>query len=136
MTAAPQRVADFMTTGVVSVAPDTEIMRAVHLMVSNDVSGIPVVDGRGELLGILTERDCIKVAVQAGYHDELGGRVSQYMTRDVLTVSPEDSLMDLAEIFATRPFRRCPVLEAGRLVGMISRRDILRAMTRSSWFGG
>jgi len=128
------RVRDYMDTDPISVTPDLEIMRAVYLLVDNDVSGVVVVDD-GRVTGILTERDCIRVALQAGYHDELGGQVSQYMTTDVQTVSPEMTLMDLAELFASKSFRRCPVVDDDRLVGLISRRDILRAMSSSSWFG-
>lgn len=130
------RVRDYMTSNLVTVTPDMEIMRAVHFLVEQDISGVPVVDEEGMLLGILTERDCINVALQAGYHDEFGGSVARYMTRDVQTVSPGDSLMDLAELFAANSFRRCPVVDDGRLVGLICRRDILRAMTESAWFSG
>jgi CBS domain-containing protein len=128
------RVRDYMNTAPISVPPDLEIMRAVYLLVDDDVSGVVVVEDE-RVIGILTERDCIRVALQAGYHDELGGRVSQYMTTDVQTVSPDMNLMDLAELFASKAFRRCPVVDDGRLVGIISRRDILRAMSSSSWFG-
>ena len=129
-----ERVRDFMTKDPLSITPDTEIMRAVHLLVSKDISGLPVVDDQGMLVGILTERDCIEVALQAGYFDELGGRVEQYMTTPVETVEPDSSLMDLAELFARSPFRRCPVIEEGKLVGLICRRDILHALTIGAWF--
>jgi CBS domain-containing protein len=134
MTNKAERVRDFMTTNPLSVSPETEIMRAVHLLVAEDISGLPVTDAQGRLVGILTERDCIAVALQAGYFDELGGRVEQYMTTPVETVEPDSSLMDLAELFARSPFRRCPVVEEGRLVGLICRRDILRALTSGAWF--
>lgn len=129
MTTQAQRVRDFMTTEVLSVTPETEIMRAVHLLVSEDISGLPVVDEQGMLLGIVTERDCIEVALHAGYHDEMGGRVEQYMTSSVETVGPDTTLMDLAELFSRSRFRRCPVVEDGKVVGLICRRDILRALS-------
>jgi CBS domain-containing protein len=128
------RVRDFMMTAPLSITPETEIMRAVHLLVSEDISGLPVVDEQGMLVGILTERDCIEVALQAGYFDELGGRVEQYMTTAVETAEPDSSLMDLAELFARSPFRRCPVIDEGKLVGLICRRDILRALSSGAWF--
>lgn len=134
MTDKAERVRDFMTKNPLSITPDTEIMRAVHLLVSKDISGLPVVDDQGMLVGILTERDCIEVALQAGYFDELGGRVEQYMSTSVETVEPDSSLMDLAELFARSPFRRCPVIEEGKLVGLICRRDILHALTIGVWF--
>jgi len=134
MTLKPQRVREFMATDVMTVTPDTDIMRAVHLLVAKDVSGVPVVDADGRVLGILTERDCIDVALQAGYHDDPGGNVERYMTTPVRTVTPDSSLMDLAEVFASSSFRRCPVVEGDRLVGMIGRRDVLRALAGGSWF--
>ena len=134
MTNKAERVRDFMTKNPLSISPETEIMRAVHLLVAEDISGLPVTDAQGRLVGILTERDCIAVALQAGYFDELGGCVEQYMTTPVETVEPDSSLMDLAELFARSPFRRCPVVEEGRLVGLICRRDILRALTSGAWF--
>ena len=134
MTNKAERVRDFMTKNPLSISPETEIMRAVHLLVAEDISGLPVTDAQGRLVGILTERDCIAVALQAGYFDELGGRVEQYMTTPVETVEPNSSLMDLAELFARSPYRRCPVVEEGRLVGLICRRDILRALTSGAWF--
>ena len=134
MTNKAERVRDFMTKNPLSISPETEIMRAVHLLVAEDISGLPVTDAQGRVVGILTERDCIAVALQAGYFDELGGRVEQYMTTPVETVEPDSSLMDLAELFARSPFRRCPVVEEGKLVGLICRRDILRALTSGAWF--
>lgn len=129
-----QRVRNYMTTDVHTIGPHEEIMRAVYLLVSEDISGLPVVNAEGALVGILTERDCIVVSLQAGYFDELGGTVEQYMSSPVTTVTPEMPLMDLAELFAQSAFRRCPVIEAGVLVGIICRRDVLRALSGGSWF--
>ena len=134
MGAESMRVRDYMTTQVLSVGSDTDIMRAIRLFVDYDLSGMPVVDAFGTLVGMLTERDCIKVALNAGYHDEFAGTVADFMTPKVETLLPEDSLMDVAAYFAGSPHRRCPVVDEGRLVGMISRRDILRALTEGSWF--
>lgn len=136
MSTGMDRVRDLMVTNVRTVSPDMEIMRAVHLLVSEDISGLPVVDEQGVLLGILTERDCIKVALQAGYFDELGGRVHRYMAAPVQTVTPDSLLVDVAEQFAKASFRRYPVVEERRLVGMIFRRNILRALSSGAWFPG
>jgi len=123
-----------MTPTLIQVTPDTEIMKVIGLLVEHDISGLPVVDESGALVGFVTERDCIRIALQAGYLDEIGGRVADYMTKRVHCVHPEDSLMDVGELFANSPFRRCPVVEDGVLVGLICRRDVLRALTRGSWF--
>lgn len=72
--AQPLRVRDFMTTSLHTVPPDTEIMSAVQQLVAANISGLLVVDDSAGLVGILTERDCIRLALQSGYFDETGGR--------------------------------------------------------------
>jgi CBS domain-containing protein len=130
----PLRVRDYMTATPLTVTADTPIMDAVALLVERDISGVIVVDANNAPVGILTERDCIRTALQAGYFDESGGRVADYMTPKIHTVGPDDSLMDVGELFADSPFRRCPVVDGGQLVGLILRRDVLRAVTQSAWF--
>ena len=128
------RVREHMTTDLVTITPDTEIMRAVYLLVEHDISGMPVVDEGGNLLGILTERDCIATAIQAGYFDEAGGSVGDYMSHPVETAEADDSLMDIAERMSNSTYRRFPVLDDGRFVGLISRRDVLKALKQGAWF--
>ena len=134
MAVEPLRVRDFMSETPLTVAADMPIMAAVALFVEQDVSGFIVVDADNFPVGILTERDCIRTALQAGYFDESAGRVAEYMTPQMSTVGPDDNLMDVAELFATSPFRRCPVVDGGLLVGLITRRDVLRALTQGAWF--
>ena len=121
-------VKDHMATELVTLHPDMEILRAAQLLISCDISGAPVLDQHGRLVGILTERDCMKVALHAGYHGEPGGLVRDYMTADPVAVSPDDTILELAERFVGEKYRRYPVLDGGRLVGVISRRDVMRAM--------
>lgn len=128
------RVRDYMTTRLHCVDPDEGIMDCARRLVSLNLSGLLVVNGARRLLGIITERDLIEVALNAGYFDETGGRVADYMSREVVIVDAGESLMDVAERFARRPHRRYPVLEGGRLVGLIARRDVLRALTSGAWF--
>jgi CBS domain-containing protein len=112
-----------------------EITQLVHLLVEQDIPGVLVVDD-GRLIGVVTERDCIDVALQAGYFDERGGTVAEFMTTSVETLDPDDSLMDVAERMTKAPYRRFPVVEDGRLVGLLTRRDVLRALGGASWFRG
>jgi len=121
-------VKDHMATELVTLHPDMEILRAAQLLISCDISGAPVLDQHGRLIGVLTERDCMKVALHAGYHGEPGGLVRDYMTASPVAVSPDDTILELAERFITEKYRRYPVLDGGRLVGVISRRDVMRAM--------
>jgi CBS domain-containing protein len=121
-------VRDHMTRRVIALDPDLEITVATQRLVENDISGAPVLDSHGRLVGILTERDCMRVALHAGYHDVPYGLVRDYMSPDPETVTPEQSVLNLAEKFISGKFRRYPVVDNGRLVGVISRRDALRAI--------
>jgi CBS domain-containing protein len=77
---------------------------------------------------MLSELDCMKVALQAGYHDHFGGPVSDFMSDGVQTVDGEMNIIDLAQEFAETSYRRFPVMRNNRLIGQISRRDVLRAL--------
>ena len=121
-------VKDHMVTEVVTLHPEMEILRAAHILISSDISGAPVLDQHGRLIGVLTERDCLRVVLHAGYHGQPGGLVRDYMTGDPVAVTPEDTIVELAERFIKEGYRRYPVVDGGRLVGLISRRDVMRAM--------
>ena len=121
-------VKDYMSKTLVTFKPDTSVLDAVHTLVKNRIAGAPVVDDAGNMVGMLSELDCLKVALQAGYYGEYGGPVSDYMSKDVQTVNMEMSIIDLAQRFLDSNFRRFPVTDKNRLVGQISRRDILRAL--------
>jgi len=124
------KVSEFMARKVVSLRPEMEILKAVHLLLENGISGAPVIDDLGDLVGIFSEYDCIRVALHAGYHGELGGRVEEVMKREVATVHPDMSILELAERFIEQPFRRFVVMKEGRMVGMIARRDVLKALAK------
>ena len=121
-------VKDYMSGKLVTFLPDTDVLDAIHELLQHRISGAPVVDNFGNLVGMLSEFDCIKVALQAGYHGDYGGPVADFMTRDVTTVNAEMSIVDLAQKFAKEGYRRFPVTDSNRLVGQISRRDVLRAL--------
>jgi CBS domain-containing protein len=121
-------VGDHMSTRLVTLSPDMEILRAVHVLVENRVSGAPVVDGGGTLVGVLTERDCMRVVLDSAYHSEYGGTVEQYMARKIEVMAPDDNIVDAARRFHEQRYLRYPVLDGDRLVGQISRSDVMRAM--------
>lgn len=128
------RVSDYMVSDPLTVAPETEITQVVSLLIERDLSGALVVDRDGALVGIVTERDCIAVASSADYYEEWGGPVSKYMSSPVEHVAPDDNLVDVAVRMAASPHRRFPVIEDGRLVGILTRREVLRALASGSWF--
>lgn len=126
-------VRDYMAASLVTFTPDMDIQDAINLLVTKKISGAPVVDQHGNLVGILSERDCMKIALNAAYHEEMSGKVKEYMSTDVKTVDAEMNIADLAELFYREPLRRYPVFDdEGRLVGQISRRDVLRAL-QEAW---
>jgi len=121
-------VRDYMTTRLTLLKPDMEIQRAVHILLENKVSGALVINDDGDLVGILTERDCLKVVLNATYHYEYAGTVAEFMVRDVKVMAPNDNLVDAAKRFYQERYLRYPVLDNGRLVGQISRSDVMRAL--------
>ncbi len=125
-------VRDYMAGRLVTFKPDMDVLDALHELVKNRIAGAPVVDDQGELVGMLSELDCLKIALNAGYYGDSGGPVSEYMTPDVETIDAEMSIIDLAQKFLSCGYRRFPVLRNNRLVGQISRRDVLRALGQLS----
>ena len=121
-------VKDYMTKDVVTLNPEMEIQQAVNKLITHDLAGAPVLDSHGRLVGILTDRDCMKVAMQGGYHGTPAGLVQDYMSSQPQWVGPEQSILTLADMFINSRFHRYPVVDKGRLVGMISRRDVMRAV--------
>ncbi len=123
-----RRVRDFMTTNLVTLQPDAEILHAVHKLVQHDIAGAPVVDDQGELIGMLTEKDCMKIALNAGYYGEYGGKVSEFMSTEIETIGPDEGIVEAAKRFLDKRYHRYPVVQGRQLVGQISRRDVLRAL--------
>ncbi len=122
------RVKDFMSANLVILSPSMPILDAARQLVENRISGAPVLDRQGNLVGLLSEKDCMRIALHAGYHSESAGTVAEYMHTDVRTVDAERSIVDVAMMFIEDGYRRYPVMKNGRLVGQISRRDILKAL--------
>lgn len=122
------RIRDYMATELLTLTPDMEILRAARLLVDNNIGGAPVVDAAGRLAGILTEKDLMRVVLNAGYYADYGGKVADYMTTEVTSIGPDESVVEVAKRFLDNRYHRYPVLDNGRLVGQISRRDLLRAL--------
>jgi CBS domain-containing protein len=128
MTPKPARVSDYMTGKLVTFHPETDVLDAIHQLVHHGIAGAPVTDDQGQLVGMLSEFDCMKIALHASYHGDWGGPVSEYMTTNTQTVDADMSIVDLAQRFLDSGFRRFPVVKDHRLIGQISRRDVLRAL--------
>ncbi len=124
-------VREFMDKYVDTLKPDTDIMEAVNFLMEKRITGALVTNGRGELAGILTEFDCLKLLTLGGPdHEAPKGTVKDFMTSRVQTIPPTMDIYYAAGLFMSAKFRRFPVVENGRIVGAITRFDILRAVQR------
>ncbi len=121
-------VGDIMTSRLVTFTPETSIHEAIKVLLDRRYSGAPVVDADGNLVGVLSKKDCLKVVFATSYHQDWGGTVDQYMSRDVATLDVDTDLVSAARHFLGSPYRRFPVMRDGRLAGQISRADLLRAL--------
>jgi CBS domain-containing protein len=119
---------DYMARNLVVLSPEMDVLHAISIFVEKQISGAPVLDRFGTLVGMLSEKDCMRIALAAGYYGEWGGRVQEYMTSPVTTIDADMPIVEVAQLFAEREFRRYPVMEDARLVGQISRSDVLRAL--------
>ncbi len=120
-------VKDHMAASLITFTADTDVLHAIHLLIENGISGAPVIDNLGNIVGLLSEKDCLKVALEASYHGQYGGAVSDYMSPKVITVDANASILEVAKMFLDAPYKRYPVVDDNRLVGQISRRDVLKA---------
>ncbi len=139
---------DVMTAGVITVAPDANIQMAARTMLEKRISALPVVDQGGKLIGIISEGDLIRrteVGTEASnswwlrllYDNEKlatqfvkahGVRVADVMSRDVVTAAPETPLAEIARLLEKNRIKRVPILKDGKLVGVVSRANLLQAL--------
>ncbi|MBD8526122.1 CBS domain-containing protein [Pseudomarimonas arenosa] len=125
------KVRNYMATRLVTLSPTMEINRAMHILLEQQLSGAPVLDQAQRLVGVLSSKDCLKAVLNASYYQELGGTVADYMSTEVETLPADLDLVDAARHFLNSHFRRFPVLEEGRVIGQISRADLLRALLQN-----
>jgi CBS domain-containing protein len=123
------KVADYMAQRLVTLTPDTDIIKAMGILLDKRISAAPVVDEKGRLIGVLSKKDCLRVAFTATYHQEWGGSVADFMSREVETIEADTDIVAAAKKFLDGPYRIFPVVRDGRLAGMISRHDILKALS-------
>ena len=125
------KIRDYMAVDLIALDPDMEIIHAMSLLLEKRISGAPVVNEAGNLVGVLSKKDCLKAALNASYYQEWGGVVRDYMTSPAETLDEELDIVEAAEKFLASCYRRFPVLREGRLAGQISRADILKALVEN-----
>ena len=124
--------AEMMTRTEATLSPDVDIYRAMRQLLKSKLTGVPVVDDTGVLVGMLTERDCLKVIVGGALDGLPAGKVSDYMNTPAESIGPTAGLYDIVHIFLTRAYRKLPVIDdTGRVIGQVSRRDTLVAFESS-----
>lgn len=145
------KVADVMTTRVISVAPDTDVREVARILLANRISGVPVVDGAGSVLGMLSEGDLMRrgetgtddpQANSAGTPAERaqkfvkshGLHAQDVMTRPAFIVSEDTALDEVATLFEAHRIKRAPVVRDGKLVGIVSRANLLHGLV-ARWRG-
>lgn len=116
---------DIMTDNVTTVGPSATVQEAIELLLREKISGLPVVDLNGRVIGIVTEFALLAIAYDVSVRQE---KVLKHMTTDLITVAPSDSIRKVADLCIMHRVRRVPVVENGRLVGLIARCDVLQGI--------
>ena len=124
-------VREFMDRQLQTISPDADIMEAVDFLLEKRVTGALVANAKGQLVGMLTEKDCLRLLTHGDKRGEAPhGKVRDFMTTDVQSIPPTMDIYYCAGLFMNVSFRRFPVVEDGRLVGAVTRFDLLRAVHR------
>ena len=122
-------VDDFMTTHLATAKPGMDLLSLVDLLLIQGISGAPVVDDDGKLVGMISEQDCLRAILVGTYQGDIGGRVGDAMSTPVETIQLGSNIVEIAERMLKTNRRRFPVVDVeGNLRGQISRRDLLRAV--------
>lgn len=123
----PTLAKDIMITRLITLSPQMDVFKAIGLLLKHRISGAPVIDDERRLVGIFSEKCCMRVLVDAAYDQLPSTEVFGFMDTGVLTITEQTDLLSIAQIFRDKPYRRLPVLRDGVLIGQVSRRDVLKA---------
>ena len=118
-----------MTEALVTIHSEASITDAIELLISKSISGLPVIDHHGRLVGVITEFAMLAMVYD---HEVRNQTVGQHMTREVITVNADDPISRIADLCIVHRVRRLPVMRDGKLVGLIARRDVLQALYQNS----
>ncbi|MFT4684762.1 MAG: CBS domain-containing protein [Urechidicola sp.] len=125
----PILVSDYMTTKLITFKPDQSVMEVMDSLIKNRISGGPVVNNNGELIGIISEGDCIKQISESRYFNMPMAEttVENHMVKNVDVIDGNMNIFDAANLFLKSKRRRFPIIQDGKLIGQISQKDILKA---------
>ena len=123
------KVSDYMTTNLITFRPNQSVLEVMNTLIKKRISGVPVVNDKNELVGIISEGDCMKQISNSRYYNQplQDFKVEQHMATNVDTIDGNMNVFDAADKFLTSKHRRFPIVENGKLVGQISQKDVLKA---------
>lgn len=134
-------VTEYMTPAskLITIKADTPVMEVLNTLLEKRITGVPVLNDNGEVVGLIDDKDCLNILIGSAYYNQPVERdsVSEYMSNVMKTITTDNDIVNAANIFLTTPYKRLLVMdENGKLAGQISRRDILRAikdMNGNTW---
>ena len=132
-------VSDYMTKKLITFKPSDSLGHVINLLIKNKISGGPVVNDKNELIGIISEGDCMKHISDSKYYNmpmDSDNTVEKNMASEVETIDKNMNIFDAATKFISSKRRRFPIVENGKLIGQISQKDVLKAalkMKGNSW---
>lgn len=133
-------ITHFMATDLITFTPETPIIEVISVFISKGITGAPVLNDLGEVVGLIDDKDCLRVLVDSAYHNHpvSMNTVKDYMGNIMKTIREDANVVEVANLFLTTPFKRFIVLDnEGKLVGQVSRRDVLKAvqdLNSTSWY--
>ena len=135
----PPSVREYMTRKLITFKPETPVTEVIDTLMENKITGAPVLNDRGEVVGLIDDKDCLKMLVSAAYYNQPVDKdtVADYMSNVMKSISVNDTILDVANTFISSPFKRLLVVgHDDKLLGQISRVDVLRAiqdMNANTW---
>ena len=121
-------IADYMTKNIMTVKKDFDALAAIKQLLEHKITCAPVLDEAGKLVGMFSEKDCMKFVLDSSYNQGMSGKVEDFMSTEILSVDASSSIVDLADKFKDTTLRSYPVFDDKDLVGIVSRTDVLRAL--------
>ncbi|CAA6825012.1 MAG: Signal transduction protein [uncultured Thiotrichaceae bacterium] len=130
MPVSPLQVRNYMSTRFATLSERQDISEAITLFTERDLFGAAVLDNLGNMVGVLSVTDCIGEAIREGFDAGSHRKVSALMSKDVRTVDADDNILDVAKLFMEGYYRRYPVMEDNRVVGVITRLEVLKGISK------
>ena len=135
MPAPSLQVRNYMSSHIATLQKNQDVTEAIQVFTERNVPAAVVLDQLGNMVGILSVTDCIDAALKAGFDAGAHGPVDLLMSPDVRTVDVDDNIIDVARMFMDGPYRRYPVLEDNRVVGVVTRLEVLKALAKITQSG-